>query len=299
MVPAHKRFFLAASINILLFAASVGFAEVCADVPMMPYGTQAALQVRVNGKGPFLFLLDTGASGKLRIDKSVVDLLSLPKSGDENAKTAAVQAETTMERVAVETLEFGGLSFRNNSALSRSYNVAGEYLPAIGGILAFDLFSRQLLTMDFVNRRIRACPGELPPADSQSILDYEERDGLPYISVAIGQTKVSALIDTGSDRSFDLPTSIVRTLPLASYPHPVGKAVVLDKEVGIGEVALDVPVRIGRHVTRKSLVTFSEAFDTPILGSSFLHDYVLTFDQKNRRIRIERPGDSSERKLNR
>jgi predicted aspartyl protease len=266
---------------------------------MMAYGTQPALQVRGNGKGPFPFLLDTGASGKARIDKSVVEQLKLPKTGVEIATDEAAEAETPLEPVAVDTLELGGLRFRNISALSRGYNVAGEYLPDIGGILAFDLFSGQLLTIDFGKRRIRSCPGELPHADGQTVFNYEERNGVPYISVEIGQMKVSGLIDTGGDRSFDLPTSVVRKLPLAAYPHPVGKAVVLDKEVGIGEVELDVPVRIGRHIKRRPLVTFSESFDTPIIDASFLHSYALTFDQKNRRVRVERPNYSSERQPSR
>lgn len=292
-LPTHT---VLGKIAILLFSAVFmdTTAQVGVDVPMKPYGTQPALQVLVNGKGPFLFLLDTGANGKVRIDQSVVDQLSLPKFGGETAKTQE-KGDITVERVAVETLEIGDQQFHNISGISRSYNDPGEYLPDIGGILAFELFSSQLLTIDFVQKRIRLHPGELPPADGQTVLDYEERSGTPYISVEIGGTKISALIDTGSDRSFDLPTSILRKLPLATYPHPVGKGLVRGREVGIGEVELDVPVRIGRHTIRRPLVTFSESFDTPIIGAVFLHGYVLTFDQKNHRVQIERPNHSTTR----
>jgi hypothetical protein len=49
---------------LLLSSACCGLlAEPATRVPMTLVGPNPAIEVHVNGKGPFLFLIDTGASG--------------------------------------------------------------------------------------------------------------------------------------------------------------------------------------------------------------------------------------------
>lgn len=279
------------TVALLFTAAFASAPRVTSDVPMRPFGTQPAVEVHVNGQGPYLFLVDTGASGNARIDRSVVEQLGLPTVGQALAVGATGGAAVEMSRVALDSLdslEIPGRRFQVSSALSRSYNVPGEYLPDIGGVLAFNLFASELLTLDFAKRRLRLSSGTLPAADGRTIVNYEERGGLPYLPLTIGGIKLVALIDTGIDRAFDLPVSMIRKLHLASYPRPMGQAAGVTGQVGIGEVKLAEPVTFGQHVVDRPIVTFSEAFEHAILGATFFHGYELTFDQKNKRVRIVR-----------
>lgn len=274
---------------LMLLAVSAAQAEPAVTVPMQPYGPYPAVPVMVNGTGPYLFLIDTGANGRARIDSSVVQRLRLPDVGTTTAGTV-VSDKTIQLRLTRAELQIGTRRYREVEAISNNYNTV-EYLPDIGGILAFDLFKDQLLTLDFCGRRVKIDEGALPPADGRTILDYEDRDGIPYLPITIGDQRVMALLDTGDVRALDLPTAVVRQLYLASFPRPLGRPTVsvVGQTDGVNVATLEDPVVIGAQRFERTEVAFSTKWTVPILGSSLFRDTVLTFDQKNRRIRIERP----------
>lgn len=257
-------------------------------LPLLSFGTQPAVHGRINGRGPYLFLVDTGASGVARVDSSVVQAINLPIVGQAAATGATGGAPTQVRRVAVKSLSVGSREYKDLTPLSRSYNTPGEYLPDLGGILALNLFANELLTIDFPKRQMRIERGELPSADGVTVLDYEERDGLIYLPITLAAVKLRALVDTGSDRNFDVPASVIRQMRLSNFPHPIGQAEGVTGRVGIAEVAIDGDLIVGGHRLRQPLVTFSDAFEFPILGSVFFRDFAMTIDQRNRRIRLLR-----------
>ena len=257
-------------------------------VELKPFGTQPAVEVLVNGRGPYLFLVDTGASGVARIDSSVLSALQLPIVGTAQASGATGGAPVTVKRVSVQSLRVGNREYAGLTPLSRSYNVEGDYVPNIGGILALNLFADELLTIDFPKRLLRIERGSLPQADGRTIFRYEANGDLIHLPIRIGGEQLTALVDTGTDRSIDLPTSAVRRLRLATFPHPVGRATGVTNTVPISEAAIDGDLVIGSHRIRDPSVTFSDSFEFPILGSVLLHDFAVTIDQRNHRIRLVR-----------
>jgi predicted aspartyl protease len=259
-------------------------------LPLQPMGTQPAVHAYVNDRGPYLFLVDTGASGMARIDSVVAQALGLPAVGEDEARGATVGPAVALRRVAVRSLRVGTREYRNLTPLSRSYNAAGEYLPDIGGILALQLFADSLLTIDFPGRELRIEAGALPPADNDTIFDYREEGGLIRLSFAVDGRRLEALVDTGTDRTLDLPTSVLRTLRLRSAPRPLGQSEGVTGRVVIAETVLGGDLVLGRHRISNPSVSFSEAFEFPVLGSGFFQDFTVTIDQRNRRIRLVRPG---------
>jgi predicted aspartyl protease len=257
-------------------------------LPMRPLGTEPAVDVLVNGRGPYLFLIDTGASGKARIDSSVVEALGMRVVGQTTASGAMGQGEVPINRVEVQSLTVGDRVYGNLAVLSRSYNSPGEYVPDIGGILALGLFEDQLLTLDYPARQVRIEEGSLPPADGRTILDVEMRGGVMFVPIRVGELTVEAEIDTGSDRYLDLPTKVIRKLHLATFPRPIGQVAGLTGSVNAAETIVRGELQIGQHRIAKPEVTFAETFEFPILGSAFLHDFILTIDQRSRRIRLVR-----------
>lgn len=53
------------------------------DLPMRFRGPEPAIEVMVNGQGPFLFAIDTGATDQARIDSSLLERLGLRVSGSD------------------------------------------------------------------------------------------------------------------------------------------------------------------------------------------------------------------------
>src|ERR1043166_7107195 len=167
----------------------------------------------VNGKGPFLFLVDTGAQGMARADTSLVRQLELPKVGETSGSDASAKTQTTLNEVQLEIISVGSAEFRDVRAQSRDYNTA-TYLPHIDGILGFDLFSDYLLTLDYPRKRLRLARGALPKADGRQILNYESINGNQYLEIGIGPVKTKALIDSGNMRAIDCPASLVQKFAL-------------------------------------------------------------------------------------
>jgi hypothetical protein len=274
-------------------AASASRESLVIEVPMSFYGTRPVIEVRVNGQGPFLFLIDTGAQGLARADSSLVGRLGLTFVGQDSSSDASASVKRVLHEVVFEELAIGTVHFRNVRALSRNYNTS-DYLPHIDGILGFDLFSKFLLTLDYPGKRIRLSRGSLPKADGADVLELQRIEGNPYIEIRLGPRIFKALVDSGNIRDMDVPASIIRRLPLATYPKLVGRGGSVSGTFELREVRLQDSLRIGRHSVETPSVTFTDVYEEINLGSSLLRSFVVTFDQENGRVRFTKPGTGSE-----
>ena len=273
---------------IVLPAGAAAQPRVVADVPMEFYGTRPAVEVMVNGKGPYLFLIDTGASGQARADASLVKELGLASVGEAQADDRSGGQGARLDEVRLDYITLAGVRFDGVQAFSRNYNTS-TYLPKISGILGLGLFEPYLLTLDYPGRRVRLEIGELPPADGKTVLPFEREDALAYIRVQVGDEPVKAVIDSGNVRGFDMPSEAIRRQPLASYPSLIGKGASANGEQDLKQVELADEVRIGMHRITPAVVTFSDSFEDTNLGSTWMRSFVVTLDQKTKRVRFVRP----------
>jgi len=258
-------------------------------VPLRFYGTRPAVEVTVQGQGPFLFLIDTGAGGPgARADASLVKRLGLAKQG-QTAASDGGGVSVAIDQVTLPSIKLGRYEATNVAALTRDYG-SNAYLPKLDGILGPAFFGDRLLTIDYVRGTLTIADGALPPADGRTVLDYELTEGNIWIPVSIGGQSAKAVLDTGNIRGLDLPSEAVRPLRMASFPRLAGNSTSVSGSTAIREVALASPLRIGRHAIERPAVTFSEDFHEWNIGSAMLQDFVITVDQKNRRVRFLRSG---------
>lgn len=280
---------LAGFIALLLSVPAA--AQPLADVPMHFYGTRPAVEVMVNGRGPYLFLIDTGAEGMARADTGLVSAANLPTIGAALIGDGTSSPPVSAIRVRLDSLSLGRLERRQVDASSRDYNSStSTYLSQIDGILGLEFFSGHLLTLDFPRRRVIVRAGELPRADGSTILDYTLKHGsIPMITLRFGEQEVPAIIDSGNIRGVELGTGWIRRLRHAGYRRLIGRGASATREFDVFEVPLADELRIGRHRFPVPLVTFSEAFDADDgnVGSTMLRNFAVTIDQRNRRVRFE------------
>lgn len=258
------------------------------DVPMTFSGTRPTVEVTVNGQGPFVFLIDTGAAGPpARADSSLMKRLGIPLEGRTEASDSGLAAKP-IDQATLASVTLGGWTQRNLAALTRDYNGAAGYLPHIDGILGINFFKDALLTLDFPGARVRIAQGSLPAADGGTILDYELIEGNPYIPVTVGGRRMKAELDTGNIRLLDLPAAWLKPMRLASFPRRAGNSSSVSGTVELREVALAAPIVIGRYRIERPEVTFADDFAEANIGSTLWQDFVVTIDQKNRRVRLIR-----------
>lgn len=241
--------------------------------------------VMVNGKGPYRFLLDTGAEGAGRVDSALVAELKLAQTGSGNS-VGPLGEERQLTRHRLDTLAIGGLKFSGVEVSSRDYNAGRPRgLRPIHGILGFHLFSEYLLTINYPARTITVATGALPPADGKSVLAIISDDEDPEIEVRIGDQTDKALIDTGAMGPLGLPASYANKLKYKSEP------VVRGREGGmeLRSATLDGALRIGAIEVANPNLMLAEGMRQPLIGIQIIASLALTFDQKNARIRVERP----------
>jgi hypothetical protein len=285
-IPGWVALLAAALIASPVGAAPRGPANrVVAEMPMLFRGTSPAVNVTVNGKGPFLFLIDTGGQGKARADVSLVGQLGIAPVAHAVSGDGSGRNNRRLDVVELDRLNVGGVEFRHVPALSREYNRSAK-LPPIAGILGYNLFDGYLLTLDFIARRVRLERGALPPADGKTVLDYESPYDTPIVEMTMGGLRLVADVDSGDIGGITFPQALAQALPHIGDPRVVGTGRTISNEFQVSEVKLRGNLRIGEHELTDPVVRFNAVHDNINLGAAFLADYVVTFDQKNRRVRI-------------
>lgn len=256
-------------------------------VPMSFRGNMPAFEVSVNGKGPFTFALDTGGMGLARADVSLVKQLNLAKTGEIQAGDGSGQNRVTMDLVKLDEVRLGDAIFKGLAAPSRDYNRGRP--DHIDGILGINLFQDHLLTLDYPAKELRLAPGELPEADGNTILNLAEGQAVPALEIEVAGQKILCHIDSGNMGGLILPTALAEKLPLVGEPVVVGRAKTVANEFEIKSAQLDGSVTIGGHEIKNPTVTFAEIFRTGNIGAGVLREFAMTLDQKNGRVRFERP----------
>lgn len=298
------------TLSIFLLVVWVGSAPAqnssVAVAPMQFRGLMPVIEVKLNGQGPFAFMIDTGAGMQADIDTSVAERLGLQPSGraingDPSGENDREVATATIDSIVFGEPKIGGdsatrargtsdattIEFRNVTAIIRPHKITKDY-PDVDGILGFALFADYLLTLDYPSMQVRLQRGTLPPANGADILSFEIENRIPVIEVAIGKLRVRAHVDSGNFvAGFILPEELVDQLQLLSAPVTVGRARSVSNKLEIKQTQLRDTIHIGRFDYPQATITFPALSDTNV-GLKVLREFALTFDQKNQRMKLER-----------
>ncbi|HEX8616279.1 MAG TPA: hypothetical protein VF911_01725 [Thermoanaerobaculia bacterium] len=229
------------------------------------------MNVFVNGRGPYRFLIDAGGN-----------VVSLRQSVAAEAGATIKQRLSQRSVLFIDSLAVGGHTFRDVYAV-------GEPVLDVDGVIGFNVFSDGLLTLDYANRQLTWMLGELPPPNGREILDYKLRERMPYIEVNVGGTVVWMNLDTGAEAPLIFPLDAMQSMRLAS-PVVAGRDL-WNQAVGreeTKEALLDATLTFGGQLVDKPPLVFKRSLDEYLIGSGLLRVLTVTFDPKNRRVRIVR-----------
>jgi len=264
------------------------------SVPMDNWGGRPVVEVRINGKGPFKLLIDTGTNFPAVLDESLVSKLELPATGTTRPRGEAED----LEIVDVGTLTIGDAEFSSVQGI-RSTSDGGASMTGEGidGILGLPLFNGCLLTLDFPARRVSFESGELPQPDGETI-EYsadEEHDYGVTVTLSVAGVPVKAHLDTGSPALVTLLNKFQEKLPMKGKPRVVGMARTPQGEAEVRSAVLEGVLKIGKHEWAKPRIDFADLgpmldYDAGNIGSRLLKDFAVTVDQKSHRVRFRRGG---------
>lgn len=299
------------SVSLVLICAAASAAQnsTVTIAPMHMRGLMPVVEVKLNGQGPFAFMIDTGAGMQADIDTSVAERLKLQPSGSAVNGDPSGENDREVATVTIDSITFGEdragnefagatrkrrvsvstntVEFRNVTAVVRPQRITKDY-PAVDGILGFALFRDYLLTLDYPAMRVTLQQGDVPAANGADILDFEIENRIPVIELAVGKIRVPAHLDSGNFvAGFILPEEIVEQLPLLSQPVIVGGARSVSNRIELRQAQISGTIRIGSFDFPQPMITFPALSETNV-GFKVLRDFVVTFDQKNRRVKFER-----------
>lgn len=164
------------------------------DIKAREERTRLTVETRINGRGPYQFLVDSGA------DTSVVGLriardLALPLGSP--AVLNGTTARSLVDRVKVRELQLGSNVFRDLELPALSEAALGG-----SGLIGIDALHNQRLLMDFEKKLIRVEDARTAPrvVNGEIVVVARRRRGqLILTQVRSRGISLEAVIDTGSE----------------------------------------------------------------------------------------------------
>jgi len=155
--------------------------------------------VTINGRGPFRFVLDTGANRSV-LSPRVAESLQLAPSAMTSVEVHGVTGSAVLPAVEVAVLQAGGRTLAKNK---RMPVLPGPVLADADGILGNEGLLGSRIEVDFragtvVISRSRGIPAE--PGTLIVPLTLRHR-GLLVANARVGRVRVKAIIDTGAERT--------------------------------------------------------------------------------------------------
>ena len=238
------------------------------NVPMLGSKTLPLVEARLDGKGPYRLLVDTAANVTM-LQMRVADELKLP----------VLRPGEASKLVSLGGIQVGDAHFQDLVVGAKSWD------EDIDGVIGFNLFADCLLTLDYTRQRIILRTGALPPANGKDIFTYGLDNRSPTLEVMIGDERISLLVDTGAAQGVVIPGAIASKLrfvgglvagpDLSTFDTPKSRALT-------GRLSGNITIGI-HEISGPTIHVWDDA---PVIGSGLLRDFILTFDQKNRTLRI-------------
>jgi predicted aspartyl protease len=213
--------------------------------------------VLINGRGPFRFVLDTGANRSV-ISATTAAALGLVPHPDAQASVHGITGSATLPLVDVASLAVGDLLFENQ----RMPVLSSPVFAGVDGILGIDCLQEARIEIDFERDRvtIRRSGGRRAPDGYLVVPATLRHGGLLLVEGRVGGVPVKAILDTGAERSIGneaLRSALVLT---ARRPSETVSSTVIGATPQVAQgVSFETPdVEIGGARLMNLVVTFGD-----------------------------------------
>lgn len=251
------------------------------------------IDVAVNGRGPYRFLVDSGADRSV-IGRDLAKALALPSAGQ--VRLQSVSGQSIAETVQVASLTIG----RSTIADIVAPTLAEADLGA-QGLIGIDALADQRLKFDFVARTITVQDTRRPVVaeEGEIVVTARRRNGQLILTTArVGKIGVHAVIDSGAE--ITIGNSSLRAALFGARGGPKPQLMTVTSVTGeaVAVEAVTLPrINIGGVVLENVPVAFA---DIPpfrlfgldkrpalLLGSDLLQAFrQVSLDFRHRKVRF-------------
>ncbi|HET7460236.1 MAG TPA: aspartyl protease family protein [Longimicrobium sp.] len=256
-------------------------------VPLTP-GMRPMVDVMVNGQGPFHFMVETTGAA-LELNSATRDRLGL------RPRTAG----THLTVADVDSIRIGDAVLEGMTAVSVDGLLGGD----VDGILGLSALADLLVTVEAAAGTMTLAKGALPAANGRNVLPlvpvpgYWGANHLWGVEIGAGGTRAVATLTLQSPGGVGTSPALAATAPFAAAPVAIGRVLTpLQGAVDRRVARLDGDLRIGAYTLRRPLVNVipgpAQFPASWTLGAAVLRNFAITFDQKNRLVRLARADTS-------
>jgi predicted aspartyl protease len=263
------------------------------DIDARKVRTRMTVEVKVNGQGPYHFIVDSGADTSV-VGARIARALQLPAGTPVllNGMTDSSQ----VERVLVDSLQLGQSTIDDlQLPVLEEQHLGGQ------GMIGIDALVEQRLMMDFEKRTIKVEDAHIPAphlADEIVVTARRRRGQLILTQVTANRRKIDAVIDTGSEITIGnlaLRDRLIRRDP--DKFTTIGVTGVTGVTVNL-QLARVAELRLGSVVLRNVPIAFAEVppfavfglSDEPalLLGTDLLETFRrVSLDFRARKVRFQ------------
>jgi hypothetical protein len=233
------------------------------DIKARKVDTRMTVEVHLNGRGPYHFLVDSGADSSA-VGLNIARDLSLPLGTKAILHGTTSSAE--VDRVMVNELSLGQSTIRDLEIPAlREEDLGGQ------GMIGIDALVHQRLMMDFEARVIKAEDARTPAKflDGEIVVTARRRRGqLILTEVKAARLPVEAVIDTGSE--ITIGNTALRKKLMPGNPH----SFVTITAVGVTGVPMELQLarvgelQVGSILLRDVPMAFADVAPFEMFGLS-------------------------------
>jgi len=241
-----------------------------------------AVEVMINGHGPYRFGIETGARF-LVLSSEVAAGARLVSRGNQSDIV-----EYHADSIAIGGAVIGDVTLATLPRMPRG----------VDGLLGLPAFADLSLTLDYARRVVRLTRDTLPSADGRNVLPMTRAGPFIAIAVRYGSHVIPTIIDTRSMTAFGVEPSTAQEFIWKTPPQLAGRAGgagIPTTEVSRG--VLGESIGLGRYeLTSAPIVIHALPPDfphDPRIGAGALKYFVLTLDQRTSRARLTRDSTTT------
>jgi hypothetical protein len=159
---------------------------------------RVVVEVMVNGKGPFRFIVDTGATHST-VSPGLVRTLGLKPAEVPSILLNGITGTAQVIAVTIDTLQTGDLTIDGLVAPV----VWAPVMAGADGIFGAAGLTEKSLSVDFQRNRVRVSRGVEPALRAEAMKIHATRltHGLMTLESRVGGVRALVVIDTGSERT--------------------------------------------------------------------------------------------------
>ena len=268
-------------------------------VPIRLINNHVVADVRINGQGPFPFLIDTG--GHDIVTPATVEKLALGSQGKSPSFGAGNKAGSN-GYTHVATLDAGGALLRDQTVLTLDFSPRDVEGIELGGMLGVEFIERFVVRIDYGAKTMTFIdPAGFTDAErdaSGTAVPFVFYSHMPQVSGKFDGRMVRLDIDTGSRAEVTMTSPfVIRAALRDAYP----RGVLLTDGWGVGGASHSYVVRI-RSLSLGSVASpdiiagfssatvgaFADGGSEGNVGSGLLKRFAVTFDYSRQTLYLNR-----------